>query len=143
VGCMLTAYSGFAALHQPGRRTSGLHIEQAVDYIVVAPGIDGPCQIRLDIVRLGLLRVIFGSHNGFVARTGLAAPAVDVCHSCCRRTGHHRRCRSLTVAAGPGLHSELAAGLHIVAEGRGHIYAVRFGGKTSWIGLSFEVCGVS
>lgn len=140
---MLTVYSGFAALHRPGPRTSGSYTGKAVDCMVVAPGIDGPCRIRLDIVRLVLLRVIFGSHNGFVARKRLAAPAVAVCHSYCRRTGHHRRCRSLTVAASQGLHSELAAGLHIVAEGRGRIYAARFGEKTSWIGLSFEVCGVS
>lgn len=127
--CMLTVYSGFAALRP---RTSGLYTGKAVDCIVVALGIDGPCLIRLDIIHLGLLQVLFGSHNGFVAGTRLAAPAAAVCHSCCRRTGHHRRCRNSTVAAGQGLHSELAAGFHIVAEGRGHIYAGRSGGKTFW-----------
>lgn len=127
--CMLTVYSGFVALRP---RTSGLYTGKVVGCIVVALGIDGPCQIRLDIVHLGLLQVLSGSHNGFVARTRLAAPAAAACHSCCQRTGHHRRCRNLTVAAGQGQHSELAAGLHIVAEGRGHIYAGRSGGKTLW-----------
>lgn len=99
--------------------------------MVVALGIGGPCQIHLDIIHLGLLHVIAGSHIGFVARTRFAAA---VCRSCYQRTGHHRRCRNLTVAAGQGLHSELAAGLHIVVEGRDRIYAGRFGGKTLWLG---------
>lgn len=130
--CMSTVYSGFAARQQAGPRTSGLRTGKAVECIVVALGIDGPCQFHLDIVHLVLLRKLFDSHNGFVADTRLAAPAAAERHSRCRRTAHRRRCRNLTVAAGQGLHSELAAGLHIVAEGRGHICAGRSGGKTFW-----------
>jgi hypothetical protein len=75
--------------------------------------------------------MLFGSHNSFVADTHWSAPAlVAERHSRCRRTPRHRRYRSLTVAAGPGLHSEPVAGLRIAVEGRGHIYAGRFRGKT-------------
>lgn len=130
VGCMLTVYSGFAAPRQLGPHTSGLYTEKAEGYMVVALGIGGPCQIRLDIIHLGL-HAIAGSHNGFVERTRFAAA---VCRLCYRRTGHHRRCRNLTVAAGQGRHSELAADLHIAVEGRDRIYAGRFGGKTLWLG---------
>lgn len=125
---MPTVYSGFAA----PRLRIGLCTAKAVGYNVVALEIDGLCQILLETVHLGLPHAIVGFRNGFVARKRLAAPAAAVCHSSCQRSGHHRRCRNLTVAEGQGLHSELAAGLHIVAEGRGHIYAGRSGGKTFW-----------
>lgn len=130
VGCMLAAYSEFATFQHLGPRTSGLYREKAVGYMAVALEIDGPFQILLDRVRLDLLQVLFDSHNCFVAHTRLAAPAAAESHLRCRRTARHRRCRSLTVAVGQGLHSELVAGPHIVAGGHGHIYAGRSGGKT-------------